>query len=179
MKDDWEKEYWAKRAQGQDLSKPSTMRSGPNFGMKPNGPLPRNGQDYDITDALQSRVAQKAAEQMSGAGGGRTADLVEGMPYYTNLKAQAFGHTIPLFKTAGVIGGPTSRGVTVKGEVKGYLIDNLQSVDMAKINEEPERMVVLVEINVPYLGTFLVKKEAVINRSGSGMLANGRQVLKG
>jgi len=168
-------EYWKKRAAGLDLSKPGTMRSGPNFGMKPNGPLPRNGQDFDITDALQSRVAQRAMEQSTG---GRTADLVEGLPYYTNLKSQAFGHTIALFKTAGVIGGPTSKGVQVKGEVKGYLIDNLSSVDMSKINEEPERMVVLVEVNVPYLGTFLVKKEAVIARSPGG-LGDGRQLLKG
>ena len=61
MKDDWEKEYWAKRAQGQDLSKPSTMRSGPNFGMKPNGPLPRNGQerlhnDFDTARAFNEHV---------------------------------------------------------------------------------------------------------------------------
>jgi hypothetical protein len=170
-------EYWKKRAQGLN---PSTLKSGPNFGMKPNGPLPSPGQDFDITSQLQSRIAQKAAEQSFGGGGGQVADLKEGMPYYTNLKTQAFGHTVPLFKTAGTIQGPTSKGVTIKGEVKGYLIDNLASVDMSTINERPELQVVLVEISVPYVGSFLVKKESIVNTS-RGMLGatNSKQVLKG
>jgi hypothetical protein len=146
----------------------------PDFSRNLNGPLPTQG-EWDISDKLRTRVLQKAASQ--GSGGGNPADLVEGFPYYTRLQTDAFGHTVALFKKAGLINGPTSRGVQVKGEVSGYLIDGMNNVDMSKIKENSEP-VALVEVSVPFLGTFLVPKEAVVNR-GSGPMGDGRKLLKG
>lgn len=168
---DWQAKYIQNRQAGQNVLGPVTQTP-PNFSRPANGPAP---QEFDITDKLQQRVMQRAGQGASGGAG--AADLVEGLHYYTRLQTEAFGHTVALFKTAGIINGPTSKGVQVKGEVSGYVIDNMNSVDMSKITENAEK-VVLVEVQVPFLGTFLVPKEAVINR-GSGPMGDGRTLLKG
>ena len=171
---DWEQKYWQQRQDGKPNPATQPIVPGaPDFSRPLNGPLPTQG-EWDISDKLRNRVLQKAATQGSGGG---PADLVEGFPYYTRLQTDSFGHTIALFKTAGVINGPTSRGVQVKGEVSGYLIDGMNNVDMSKIKEQSQP-VALVEVSVPFLGTFLVSKEAVINR-GSGPMGDGRKLLKG
>jgi len=173
---DWQAKYIQNRQAGQvPVAKP--VPNAPNFSRPPNGPAPRTENNLDITDILKQRLMQGAVStQMGGRGG--PADLVEGMPYYTRIQSDNFGHTALLFKQAGIINGPTSKGVQIKGELAGYIIDNIRgAVDMAKITDSGDK-ISLVEISVPFLGTFMVQREAVINRN-SGPMGDGRRILKG
>lgn len=169
----WEEKYWQQRQQGTNVPKPGA----PNFARKPNGPLPEQG-DWDITDRLKAKIQQQAALTSMGQGESQgTANLVEGLPYYTRLQSENFGHTASLFKTAGIIQGPTARNVTVKKEVTGYVIDNMQTVDMSRIGEGMK--VSLVEVSVPFLGNFLVPKEAIVKINQANLTGNNKIILKG
>lgn len=171
---DWQAKYIQNRQTGK-IPMANPIPNGTNFSRPPNGPAPR--QDIDVTDLLKQRLMQGVVSSQGGQRGG-TADLVEGMPYYTRIQSDNFGHTAPLFKQAGIINGPTSRGVQVKGELAGYIIDNIRgAVDMAKIADSGDK-ISLVEISVPFLGTFMVQREAVINKN-SGPLGDGRRILNG
>jgi hypothetical protein len=174
----WHQKYLQKRQKGMPAN-PGTSSPAPDFSRKLNGPMPTQSGEGDISHLLATRVQQKAAELASGGGSnGYTADLVEGFPYYTKLQAEPFGHVVSLFRTAGTISGPTARGVQVKGEINGYLIDGINAVDMSKIKDRNDLQVALVEVSVPFMGTFLVPKEAVVKK-GSGPTGDGRKLLKG
>ena len=176
---DWQAKYIQNRQTGK-IPMASPISNSPNFSQPPNGPAPRveNGTGIDVTDILKQRLMQGVVSSQGRQNGGSSADLVEGMPYYTRIQSDNFGHTAPLFKQAGIINGPTSRGVVVKGELAGYIIDNIRgAVDMAKIADSGDK-ISLVEISVPFLGTFMVQREAVINKT-SGPLSDGRKILKG
>lgn len=180
MSDDLKK-YWDARRRAAEQAphfRPAHETQGvrmPDFGTVPNGPAPRG--DADVSHMLQNRLQQRMMQQQMGGAGAPVADLQEGLPYYTAVE-NSFGGTVPLIRTAGVIRGPTSRGVQITGAVSGYLIDNMPSVDMARIKEHPERMVTLIEVSVPFMGKFLVPKEAV-QRRDAGPLGDGRTILKG
>lgn len=182
MADDLKK-YWDARRKAAEQAphyRPAHETQGVrmlDFGSQPNGPAPRQGRDADVSHALQNRLQQRMMQQQMGGAGAPVADLQEGFPYYTAVE-NSFGGTVPLIRTAGIIKGPTSRNVQITGTVSGYLIDNMGAVDMARIKEHPERMVNLVEVSVPFMGKFLVPKEAVMRRD-AGPLGDGRSILKG
>lgn len=158
---DWEKKYWQQKHQ-QKLDKSNYVKN--------------SSDDWDITDSLMARVAQKAFQYQEGSST-RSADLVEGYPYYVKLQSDAFGHAFSLFKTAGTIGGSTSKNVLVESEITGYLIDNLSYIDMSKLTEKSEFKISLVKVLVPFVGTFFVQKEAVIFKD-SGVMGGARKLLK-
>lgn len=184
MADDLKK-YWDSRRQAAEQAphhRPAHETQGvrmpnmPDFGRGPNGPAPQQGgHDRDITGMLHQRLQAQAVQGQMG--GGAVADLQEGLPYYTAVE-NSFGGTAPLIRTAGIIKGATARGVQVKREVRGYIIDGMVSVDMARLKERPDLMVTLVEVAVPFMGSFLVPKEAVVRRD-AGPMGDGRKLLKG
>lgn len=184
--DDPLKKYWEKRAQELPHYKPAHETQG----IKPSNtsfsqysqPAPFNtsNRDIDISAQLRQRISQKGIESQFQAAGERRYDLVEGYKYYTVLKSENFGHTFIIAKTGGIIGGNSSKGVIVKEERRCIIVDEINVLDFSKINENSKEIVTLVEISVPLVGTFLVKKEAIsnFNRNTIG-LGNGRQLLKG
>lgn len=182
MADDMKKYWDARRAAAANAPhyRPAHETQGirapnmPDFGSHPHGPAPSH--DRDVSAMLQQRLQQRMVSDQMG-GSAPVADLQEGLPYYTAVE-NSFGGTAPLVRTAGVISGPTARGVQIKREVRGFLIDNMQSVDMSKLQGRPELMVTLVEVAVPFMGSFLVPKEAIVRRDG-GPLGDGRRMLKG
>lgn len=181
MTDDMKK-YWDQRRRSAEQAphfKPAHETQGksismPNFGQPPNGPAPM---DRDVTSMLQNRLQQQMMQSQMGPTQAQVVDLQEGLPYYISVE-NSFGGTTPLIRSAGIINGRTSKNVQIRKEVKGYLIDNLPSVDMSKMTENPGRMINLVEISVPFLGNFLVPKEAII-RKESSPFGDGRSILKG
>lgn len=159
---DWEKKFWQQRQQQVAATKASQQQQG-------------NQSCVDITDKLQGRLQAAMVSSRQGSGG-TTANLVEGMPYYTKINSQNFGHTATLFKSAGIISGPTSKNVTAKKEVSGIVVDGLSVVDLGKLQENPLPNITLIEVSVPFVGVFFVQREAVV-QAGSG--GTGRGLLKG
>lgn len=184
MSDDLKK-YWDSRRKAAEQAphhRPAHETQGvrmpnmPDFGRGPNGPAPQQG-DRDISGMLQQRLQNQMVQNQMGGGASAVADLQEGLPYYTSVE-NSFGGTTPLIRTAGVIRGATAKGVQIKREVRGYLIDGMASVDMSQMKHRPDLMVTLVEVAVPFMGTFLVPKEAVMRRD-AGPMGDGRSLLKG
>lgn len=167
MTDDPMKKYWdQRRAQAANQQQPH--QGHPNFGSRPNGPaIPQDG---DITNMLIKRVADAAMNQQSSTTA--VVDLIEGYPYYVAVE-NSFGGTQPIIRKAGVISGNTSRNVQLKKEVTGILINENQAIiDLAK--PDSNQKISLMEISVPFIGSFLVPKESIVRKSPSG-----RNILKG
>lgn len=164
--------YWAKRSRELQHFEPAHVTQARNLSNHKHSPA--NGiKDLDVSQILQQRM-------ISAQSGGQEVSLKEGFPFYKAVDSQGFGHTVTIAKKAGVTGGPTAKSVFVKNERKCLIIDNMQSVDFSKINETSPNVITLIEITVPYIGGFLVQKEAIIfNNANSAILGNGRQILKG
>lgn len=180
--------YWAKREQdlvsaipGQSAKnlphyEPAHVTQGKSISL----PTARPDEfgEVDVAKIMQQKLV--AGQVNSGGGGGQsqTANLKEGYRFYTILQAQGFGHTFTLAKVAGTIGGPTSKNVTIKGERKCLVVEG-QIVDLSKIDENSSNFIFLFEVSVPWIGNFLVPKEAIVMDGRNASAFGNRHLLKG
>lgn len=185
MSDDMKK-YWERRrqeAETQPHYKPAHELQNVDVSKLLNGYTTDGGNsDFDLSSRLVNRLQMRAAQQQmaphhQGPGSAEVVDLREGFPYFISIN-DSFGTSTPIVRKAGVIGGPTSKSVQIRKEIRGYLVESHASVvDIAKIQGTQE-LVTLVEVSVPFVGTFLVNKEAILYRN-AGAFGNGRTLLKG
>jgi len=168
---DWEAKYWANRqAQKQREQQPQVPGHTPQ---QRNLPPTR---EIDAVSILQQRMVANQFSAGAPESGGQNVFLREGGTYYKQVQAENFGHSVSLIKSMGMLTNVSGRAFSYMGEVKGYCIDNLAQVDLAKINENPDRMLALVKVRIPLSGDILVPKSSIIETSyGSA----GKQLLRG
>lgn len=186
MSDDMKK-YWDSRrqqAESQPHYKPAHEIQNVDVSKLLNGYATDDdgNSDFDLSKRLVNRLQMRAAQQQmaphhQGPGSAEVVDLREGFPYFISIN-DSFGTSTPIVRQAGVIGGPTSKSVQIKKEIRGYLVEShMTVVDIAKI-QGTQALLTLVEVSVPFVGTFLVTKEAILYRN-AGTFGNGRTLLKG
>lgn len=156
MAEDWEIKYWANRAAQMQQQRPQT----PQY------------RDVDVASALMQRTM--LAQQPSG----NAAYLREGANYYRQIQNNdGWGTTTPLIKSMGTLNGVNGKEFAIMGEIQGYCVDNLSTIDLSKINEEPQRMLQLIRVRAPFVGDILVERSAIVNSHNVGV--GGRTILKG
>jgi len=159
---EWEKKYWEQRAQQAQT--------------KPTAPLiPQRPHNSEV-DASQVMMQRMLGQQMQpDSSGGNLVYLREGVNYYRQIpNPDGFGTTMPLIHSMGPLTQITGKQFEMKGEVRGYCIDNLPHVDLSKVNKQPERMLVLVKVKAPFVGDILVPRDAIIEGT-----RGGQQLLRG
>lgn len=168
--------YWAKRAKELPHHEPAHVtqaRNMPQQLLQRQQQMNAHSKDLDVSNLLQQKM-------LSAQTGGQAVSLRDGFPFYKAIDSQGFGHTVTLAKKAGTTGGPTAKSVFLKNERKCLVVDDIQSIDFSKINEASPNIITLVEITVPYIGGFLVQKEAIVsNNVNLTSPGNSRQILKG
>jgi hypothetical protein len=180
--DDWESKYWAKKQQQmQQQGRPQAPRNPqdlPHFEPahitqdKQRATNPGNGwRDVDPLTAMYTNMDGMASR---GMGTQHQAVMVRpGAKYYKAVQADSFGTTMPLVRMCGAYNENVTREFEMLSECRCYVIDNLQQVDLSKM--EPGRMVELVQVRAPFVGTILVEKSSIVGAGSSG----GPQILKG
>ena len=78
----------------------------------------------------------------------------------------------------GELTGVANKEFAIMGEMKAYCVDNLSSIDLSKINEQPQRMMSLVRVRAPFAGDLLVERSAIVN-GGNNASYGGKSLLKG
>jgi len=171
MADDWEKKYWERRAaqqqQGQPRVNPSDL---PHFEpahitqdrqRRGQNNINNGWQDIDPTSAMYSNAAGLQSRGMGPQTNTQTVFLQEGAVYYKAVQTNGFGTTMPMVRNCGQAVGVVGREFEFHGETHCYLIDNMEVVDLGNIN--PQKMLNLVEIRAPFLGTLLVERNSIID----------------
>lgn len=162
--DDWESKFWAAKQQQQQTQQRPQQRP---FQGQP-GPTGNNFPEVDITGRLQQRM-------MSQQPASNEVYLREGTQYYRQVQGDGFGAAVPLVRSMGPLANVSGKQFAVMGDMRGYCIDNLQQIDLSKINEQPERMLVLVKVRAPFVGDILVEKKSLIQNS----INSGKGILRG
>jgi len=161
--EDWERKYWEQKAQ-----QTQTRPAAPLIPQRP------HNSEVDASQIMMQRMMGQHMQPDSS--GGNLVYLREGVNYYRQIpNPDGFGTTMPLIRSMGPLTQVTGKQFEVRGEIRGYCIDNLPHVDLSKVNEQPERMLVLVKVKAPFVGDILVPKAAVIEGAHSG----GQQLLRG
>lgn len=164
---DWEKKYWEKRAQ----QAPHQQRPVP--------PAPPAVRDVEINAAdimSQRAMAGMTVAPRHGQHPG-VVYLREGATYYRQIhNPDGFGTTMPLVRSMGPLAQVGGKTFDIKGDMRAYCIDNLPSVDLSRVNENPERMLVLVRVSAPFVGDILVPRAAIIETSPT---QGSKQLLRG
>jgi hypothetical protein len=162
MSDDWESRYWAKRAEQirqQRYQQPTRTQ------------VP----EVDVASVLMQRAMTGQQTQNGGA----PVYLREGTNYYRQIQNNdGFGTTTPLIKSMGPLNGVNGKEFAIMGEIRAYCVDNLSTIDLSKINQEPERMLDLVRVRAPFVGDLLVERTAIVN-DGNNRTYGGKTLLKG
>jgi len=175
----WEKKYWANRERQLRGLPPENSNSPTTYNRNNNG-------EIDITAMLAARLQQQhntspyhagmpsvINPQQAQTNSDRMCTLVEGHEYYVKVQTGEFGGSNVLVRTVGVLQNLQGRTFEILSEVKAYVVDNLPTVDLSKIHEYDQKISnQLVCVRAPFVGTILVKKEAV-RQSGAASLANG------
>ena len=169
--------YWKKRAAelphfdaahtNQNVRVPEIPQAAPQ--------VPQSG-DIDLTAVLQQRLQQQqhmgptpSADMGHYQGPPVNVCMVrENVEAYRQIQSQSFGTTTPLVIKVGPLNGVGGREFENKGLVKCYLVDNMQTIDLAEMSEHPERMIRLVQISAPFIGTLLVPEHAIVNANRPG-----------
>lgn len=160
--DDWEAKYWANRA-AQLQQQPQR----PQYHQPTRPQMP----EVDVASMLMQR-AMMAQQPTGGA-----VYLREGANYYRQIQNNdGFGTTTPLIKSMGPLNGVNGKEFAIMGEMRAYCVDDLPTIDLSKINQEPGRMKDLVRVRAPFAGDLLVERSAIAN--GGGMY-QGKNILKG
>lgn len=165
MSEDPLKKYWQNRRKEVSVTSPPHVADGPRYP----GTI-----DIPNNPTIQLYHKPMATAEMMGMSR-QTVDLKEGHVYFTQVQTNGFGMTASLAKNAGIISGNTSKNVILKQERIFYMISEGQVFDLSKISSQAP--ITLVEIEVPFLGTYFVSKESIIYKNNSG--GNGRQILRG
>jgi len=163
MAEDWEAKYWANRAAQLQQQRPQYQQP-----TRPQVP------EIDVAGMLMQR-AMMGQQPMMGTS---AVYLREGVNYYRQIQNNdGFGTTTALIKSMGPLNGVNGKEFTIMGELRAYCVDNLSTIDLSKINEEPQRMLDLVRVRAPFVGDLLVERSAIINNSNVSY--GGRAILKG
>lgn len=163
--DDWENKYWSNRAA--QLQQQQQQR--PQYQQPTRPPVP----EIDVAGMLMQR-AMTQQPTSSGA-----VYLREGANYYRQIQnSDGFGTTTPLIRSMGELTGVANKEFAIMGEMKAYCVDNLSSIDLSKINEQPQRMMSLVRVRAPFAGDLLVERSAIVN-GGNNASYGGKSLLKG
>lgn len=158
MAEDWEIKYWANRAAQMQQQRPQPTR--------PQVP------EVDVAGMLMQRAMM--GQQPSG----HSIYLREGANYYRQIQNNdGFGTTTPLIRSMGQLNGVNGKEFAIMGELRAYCVDHLSTIDLSKINEEPQRMKNLVRVRAPFVGDILVERSAIINSHNVG--DGSRTILKG
>lgn len=175
---EWEKQFWAKKAQqAQDLPhyEPAHVTQ---QRMRPQQPVVsphmRMDKEIDLTAHLQQKMMQQGMS-MPTPGGQRVCYLKEGVQAYRNV-SQGFGSTVPLVLNIGPTYKVQGKQFERLGTVRCYVVEGNETVDLSKINEHPERMRTLVQVKAPWIGEILVPESAIVNISSGGS-HGGRALL--
>lgn len=178
---DWEKKYWAQKQQQKQSNAytrmpPTNPNELPHFepahvaADRQRATQPTDGwRDIDPLTAMYTNVDGMASRGMGPQV--QTVLLRPGTKYYKAVQADSFGTTMPLVRNCGVYSENVQREFEMRQECRCYCIDNLEAVDLS--NPDPQRMIELVELRAPFVGTILVEKRAILAPAG------GPQLLKG
>ena len=162
--EDWESKYWANRA--------AQLQQQPQ---RPQYQQPTRSQVPEVDVA--GMLMQRAMMQQPTSGG--AVYLREGANYYRQIQNNdGWGTTTPLIKSMGALNGVANKEFAIMGEMRAYCVDNLPTIDLSKINEEPQRMMNLVRVRAPFAGDLLVERSAIVN-GNNGIMHGGKSLLKG
>jgi hypothetical protein len=174
--EDWEKKYWQQKTQQAQQAK-NNPQDLPHYEPahvtqdKQRAQQPSTGWiDVDPLTAMYTN-----ADGMASRGMGpqvQTVTLREGAAYYRPVQADNFGSSVPMVRSCGSFNGVKGREFEMRSECQCYLIDNLEVVDLSQIN--PQRMLRLIEIRAPFIGTILVEERFLVCGGN-----DGPQILKG
>lgn len=176
--DDWERKYWEKKQQQiqQGQQRPRNPQDLPHFEpahvTQDRQRAHNAGNGWKEIDPLTSMYTNM--DGMTSRGMGPQSKMVmvrEGTLVYKAVQADGFGTTMPMVRSMGPAVGMVGKEFEMRGVTHCYLIDNLEVVDLSDIN--PQKMLHLVEVRAPFVGTLLVEKSAIIVPRGQG----GPQVL--
>lgn len=174
--------YWKKRAE--DMPHFTPAHTDQQNIQLPNVPQPPNGGEIDLTARLQQRLQQQPQMNPPVQNrdmphySGPTANVCmvrENITAYRQVQSQSFGSTTPLVIGIGPLNGVAGKQFENKGLVSCYLVDNMQTIDLAEMSEHPERMIRLVQISAPFIGTLLVPESAIVSSTSN----QGAQILRG
>jgi len=165
MAEDPMAKYWANRAaQVQQNQRPAQQspHSRPN-------PM---GREIDATNMIQQRAMMNAIQPDTG--NSQIVYLREGAKYYRQIQNESgFGTTTPLIRSMGPLANVGAKEFSIKGEIKGYCVDDLPRIDLSKMNEEPARMLTLIRVSAPFAGDILIEEKNIIRHN------SGRNILRG
>jgi hypothetical protein len=164
--DDWEAKYWANRA-AQIQQQPQR----PQYHQQPTRPqMP----EVDVAGMLMQRAMM---QQPTSPG---AVYLREGANYYRQIQnPDGWGTTTTLIRSMGALSGVANKEFAIMGEMRAYCVDDLPSIDLSKINEQPQRMKDLVRVRAPFAGDLLVERSAIVNGGGNNTSYGGKSLLKG
>lgn len=165
MAEDPMAKYWANRAAqiGQQNQRPAPQA--------PHNPM---GREIDATNIMQQRAMMGAVMNQQQSSNSQVVYLREGAKYYRQIQNESgFGTTTPLIRSMGPLSNVGAKEFSVKGEIKGYCVDDLPRIDLSKMNEEPARMITLIRVSAPFAGDILIEEKNIIRSNA------GRSVLRG
>ena len=168
--DDWEAKYWKQKAQQKQHQHSAPVAPAPP-------PPPTRDVEINAADIMAQRMMGGLLGGQQQQQGNSAVYLREGATYYRQIhNPDGFGTTMPLVRSMGPLTQVTGKMFTTKGDLKGYCIDDLPSVDLSKANDHPERMLQLVRVSAPFVGDILVPRTAVIEANQN---PGGKQLLRG
>lgn len=175
--EDWEKKYWQQKVQ-QKSGQPQNPQDLPHYEpahiTQDKQRAQQAGDQWREIDPLTAMYTNQAGMASRGMGPqqAEVVQLREGAVYYRKVDAEGFGTTMPMVRSCGPIVGVVGKEFEKRQECHCYLIDNLQVVDLGDVN--PQKMLRLVEVRAPFIGTVLVERSAVLDPA-----SRGPKVLKG
>lgn len=136
------------------------------MGIGSNVPYP----EFDAGPVLQARtmMQQQNQPQQVVPTASPMCQLIEGRSFFSLLQAPS---PVPLVRQGGALRGVGGRQFQIEGVSTCYCIDGLRTVDLQ--SPDPKRMMTLVKVSAPLLGTFMVPESAILQEGAGG----GRQLL--
>lgn len=183
MADDFMKKYWQNREKEIQRGHSVSSITSPTFTQTP--PANRTGSELLAGYSPQTQPEfltlspdrfinrQNSGSTQGGSSAPKVVNLKEGDQYYCQVQTGGYGTADNLAIVGGIVGGATSKNVYVKGERTFYLLGDKVN-DLGKVNEG--QRICLVQVEVPFVGTFFVKKESIVQSFGSN---SGKQLLRG
>lgn len=188
MTDDWEKQYWAQKQQQANQQQGQRPQRRPEDmphyeplhvtqdrqrGHSPQQQrLPNdNWRDVDPMTARHTDQYGMATNALRQPQSVPMVMLREGAVYYKAVQVESFGTTTPMVRNCGPLEGVAGREFELKQETHCYVIDNMAVVDLG--NVDPSKMIRLVEVCAPFIGSLLVDASAIIQ----GASGRGPQLL--
>ncbi len=165
MAEDPMAKYWANRAAqiGQQNQRPTQQI--------PCVPLNR---EIDATSIMQQRAMMGHAVNQQQSSTTQVVYLREGAKYYRQIQNESgFGTTTPLIRSMGPLSNVGAKEFSVKGEIKGYCVDDLPRIDLSKMNEEPARMITLIRVSAPFAGDILIEEKNIIRSHADRSILRG------